>query len=354
MPDNPIGHFFFVIMEEFLALFREKKRILIAPLDWGLGHATRMYALAQILENHGHTVFFASSGLAYTWLNEKYPKTQIFKISSYNVKFSGFWGITFSLLISYFKFKKTIQKENEEMTTIVTQNQIDTIISDHRYGVYHSNTFNIFVCHQLHLLVPKYLRIFSFIANKIHHKLIEKFQLCIVPDFQDHRLAGKLSKVNHFPIPKLYIGALSRFQFYPNNLQKDLEVPDVFAWISGPEPHRKNLELKLIEKLKKIKGKHLICTGIIENEPQKIITQNSEINILPNISDHLFFEYIKNSKILICRSGYTSIMDLYVCNRKAILLPTTGQTEQEYLAEYHKNNHTIVKEKDFDGFEIEW
>lgn len=212
--------------------------------------------------------------------------------------------------------------------TTFCSRKIDGIISDNRFGIRNSKIPCVFITHQLHVLSGST----SYFSSKIHQKIIKKFDVCWVPDTDDvvMNLSGKLGHLNHEPFPVKYIGVLSRM--------KKKEIPktiDILALISGPEPQRTIFEEKLKATLKKSEKKVLIVRGIVEGEQKWQNFENIKtINFL--LSDELE-DTINKSKVVISRSGYTTIMDLTMLEKQAFFIPTPGQYEQEYLAKRLKN-----------------
>ena len=180
--------------------------------------------------------------------------------------------------------------------------------------------------------------------------MIKKFDFCWIPD-EKQNLSGKLSEYNNNHTFR--IGNLSRFkEIIISNKQFTYEF---LAVISGPEPQRKIIENKLIEAFQKQKSKCAIINGKLSKEQSKI----KNIDFFSHQSKDDFIKLISETKTIICRSGYTSIMDLSVIQKEAILIPTPGQTEQEYLAKYHnkkskigflyQNNFTLKNAKNLRG-----
>jgi UDP-N-acetylglucosamine:LPS N-acetylglucosamine transferase len=232
------------------------------------------------------------------------------------------------MLIQIPKILFNIQKENNQLKGIINDFKIDGIISDNRYGMYSNDIPSVFITHQLEIQTP----IFKNFIKKINNKLISRFSECWIPDFEINGIAGKLSRLTNTTKNYKYIGPLSRF------VNKKSEIKyDILAIISGPEPQRSILEKTLIKELKIHKKKSLLLQG----KPEKKYTD--KINNL-TIKSHLSSEELNlamlESRLIICRSGYSTVMDLFKLQKNAILIPTPGQTEQEYLSEFlSKSNY---------------
>ena len=299
-----------------------KKNILVAPLNWGIGHATRCIPIIRKLQEHNFNVIIASSGRSLELLIQEFPNQDFIKIDDYNIKYFSFLPMAISILIQIPKILLSIKKEHAQLKSIINDFKIDGIISDNRYGMYSEEIPSVFITHQLEIQTP----IFRSFIKKINHKLIGKFSECWVPDFETNGIAGKLSHTTNTTINYKYIGPLSRFT------KKKSEIKyDILAIISGPEPQRSILEKNLIRELKLHKNKSLLLQG----KPEKKHTD--KINNL-TIKSHLSSEELNlamiESRLIICRAGYSTIMDLFKLQKNAVLIPTPGQTEQEYLSKY--------------------
>ena len=299
-----------------------KKNILVAPLNWGIGHATRCIPIIRKLQEHNFNVIIASSGRSLELLIQEFPNQDFIKIDDYNIKYYSFLPMAISILIQIPKILLSIKKEHAQLKSIINDFKIDGVISDNRYGMYSEEIPSVFITHQLEIQTP----IFRSFIKKINHKLIGKFSECWIPDFETNGIAGKLSNSTNTTINYKYIGPLSRFT------KKKSEIKyDILAIISGPEPQRSILEKSLIRELKLHKNKSLLLQG----KPEKKYTD--KINNL-TIKSHLSSEELNlamiESRLIICRAGYSTIMDLFKLQKNAVLIPTPGQTEQEYLSKY--------------------
>ena len=300
-----------------------KIKILVAPLNWGLGHATRCIPIINSLTEEGFDPVIASDGAALNLLKAEFPYLEHYQLPSYN--------ITYSKKSSHLKWKlfqqtphifKTIAKERKTTTALVKELNISGIISDNRWGVISSFVPSAFMTHQLKVLSGSA----TFFSTKIQHHYIKQFDECWIPDAEDEpNLSGKMGHGEKPPVPLKYLGILSRFT-------KETPPPlyDVLVVLSGPEPQREMLENIIFSELKKSEYKVILVRGVFEKEQEKVTTNNiCCYNFLT--SSELEF-YLNRSRIVICRAGYTGIMDLVKLKKKAILIPTPGQYEQEYLA----------------------
>lgn len=300
-----------------------KKKILIAILDWGLGHATRCIPIIKLLEERGNTVILASSGTAFQLLAKEFPKLSILELPAYHVKYYSknmFWNMA----IQGPRILWTIFKEHREIKKSVAKHKIDLLISDSRFGCFDPSIKSIFISHQLNIQVPAYLTKW---VNYLNHFMIKQFDECWVPDLADtdKSLAGRLA--HPAPVPVKYIGPLSRMHL------KDKEIKyDVLIILSGPEPQRTRLESILWNQIQTMDKRILFIQGLPGMEKEYL--QIGTIKKWNYLTAEELNAAIAESAIMVCRSGYSSIMDLAALGKKAILIPTPGQTEQEYLAAY--------------------
>ena len=236
-----------------------------------------------------------------------------------------------------------INRENRWLNIFLRRESIDAIISDNRYGLHSKKIISVFITHQLQIKTP-FGKITDKILQKLNYRYIDKFSVCWVPDFKNNNsLAGKLSHPGIFPgIPVHYIGLLSRFA-----KKETSAFYKILILLSGPEPQRTILENIILNDLKLYNEKTILVRGLPEEK--KIITVSSNVEVHNHLSATELNEKICQSEIVICRSGYSTIMDLARLRQKSIMTPTPGQTEQEYLAEYLFKKKLVLKinQKDF-------
>lgn len=310
------------------------KNILIAPLNWGLGHATRCIPIINALIENEYNPIIASDGVALELLKKEFPKLQFELLTSYSIKYSK--------KAAFFKLKLVSQlpcifsayyHEKKQVNKLVEKYNLVGIISDNRLGVYSKKTKSVFITHQLTVLSGNT----SWLTTKIHNYIIKKFDECWVPDFKNEpNLSGKLGHPKSILTNIKYIGPLSRL--------KKTTIPKKYKYLillSGPEPQRTILEDFFKTALMNEKENILFIGGKIEAK-QYSETKNSVTYY--NFMDSKQLEKAFNeSESVICRSGYTTIMDLAKIGKKAFFIPTPGQYEQEYLAIY-------LNEKKLAGF----
>jgi UDP:flavonoid glycosyltransferase YjiC (YdhE family) len=315
------------------------KTILIAPLDWGLGHATRCMPLIDLLLQKNHRVIIAGNGDSFFLLKEQYPQLTFYELPGYNIAYAVGKNAAFHALLQTPKILKTIRAENKVIAEIASKEKIDLIISDNRYGVRHDKIKSIFICHQIALQVPAPFQFMNPIFLKLHLQQIHKFDALWIPDEDgENNLSGKLSHGIHFKIPHTYIGIQSRFSNYLKtpSIIDNLDF-NILIVLSGVEPQRSFLETELRMKFKNRTEKILLVQGKTE---KYIIEEENNITTVSYLNTNNLFTALQKAKVIICRSGYSTIMDLAVLGKNAILIPAEGQTEQEYLAK-------VLSQKDF-------
>lgn len=321
----------------------DQKRILVAPLNWGLGHASRCIPIIHILVQQGYEVLLASDGRALQLLKAEFPNLPSFELPAYRITYRStnmFWNIGWQLP----KIIRAIILERYAIKKLVRQEQVDIIISDNRFGAYAKNCRNIFLTHQLHLKIP--FRPLAAFVNWCNHFFICQFDECWIPDFAEakHSLAGSLSHPILPTFPTHYLGTISRLQ----SIQKGF-LWDIFILLSGPEPQRTFLERKIIEQLKNKKLRAILVQGKTEKKESYQLTPL--IHVVSFMTSEEINTTAAAAQLMICRSGYSTVMDLYQLGKPAILIPTPGQTEQEYLAQTLKKKGIFYTQSQ-EGFDL--
>lgn len=303
------------------------KRILVCPLDWGLGHAARCIPIINEILGKGAEVLIAADGRPLELLKKEFPSLTFIQFKGYPVTYPASGSMILRMLLSIPAILKGIRQEHKELKKIVDLHAIDIVISDNRYGCWNAKTKNIFITHQLMIKAP-------FGESLLHNivlSCIKKYHECWIPDNDGIlNLSGDLSHKYKIPLNTFFIGTLSRFKLLKASSKE--KKYDLLVIISGPEPQRSIFEKLITEQV--IAGK--FKTLIIKGKPEENVTEQIGDHILTvsHLSSPEMMDAMLSSELLISRSGYSSVMDLSALNKKAIFVPTPGQTEQEYLAEY--------------------
>ncbi len=322
------------------------KTILIAPLNWGIGHATRCIPIINELIKQGFTPILASDGNSLSLLQKEFPDLKTYNLPSYGIQYAK--NASFFKLKLLFQIPKILKKIKEErivVKNIIKKENIKGLISDNRFGVWSDKIPSVYITHQIKVLSG----FTTFFTTKIHQRIINKYNVCWIPDVKEtSRLSGKLSNALHLKTKYLYLGVLSRFS---NKLNSNTKINkskyDILVLLSGQEPQRTLLENKLISEFKSSTKKIVFVRGIISEKGK--ITNTKHITFINYLLQNDLEKAINKSALIISRSGYSTIMDLATLQKKAFFIPTPGQTEQEYLAT-HLNELQIApfcKQNDF-------
>lgn len=323
----------------------KQNKILIAPLDWGLGHATRCIPLINVFLTLNCKVIIAASPVSKALLQTEFPNLEFLNINSYNIVYSRNKRLMpLKILLQFPKVIKAVKQEHKWLIQLLKTQHFDAVISDNRYGFYTSKTKTVFITHQLQIKTS--MGIAKNFIRKLTYKFINRFNECWVPDFEnDLNIAGTLSHPKTLPsIPVKYLGPFSRFQ---------KSNPQIFFYkylviISGPEPQRTIFEQKILNLLDLSNEKFLIVSGKPENATS--INEGKNYKAYNHLNTQQLAEAFNQCKYVISRCGYTSVMEILALQKKSILIPTPGQTEQEYLAKHlmkQKWCYTFLQQEDF-------
>ena len=305
-------------------------RILVAPLDWGLGHTTRCIPLIGWLLRLGHHVVFAGNQWQHRFIDNIFPAIEKIHLDGYNVTYGSRQGLEqFALFAQLPRLRKTIKREHEWLQQHAAGLRLDGIISDNRYGLYHPNLPSVIITHQLQVQSGMGSTV-NRAVQQVHYKFLERFGNIWVPDVEGpQNLGGALSHTRPRPHNTSYLGLLSQFD--------EEELPPaagqhLLVLLSGPEPQR------------------TILAGILWQQVQScseqvVFVEGTDSAVQPtHIPDHIIWHRrisgpvltaaLQHAAIVVCRSGYSTLMDLVRLSKKAILIPTPGQTEQEYLGRH--------------------
>lgn len=346
---------------------------LVCPLDWGIGHATRCVPVVKALQEQGFRVIVAADGRPYEFFRNEYPDTELRRFPGTPVRYPArdtyhvtrdTWHVsrntchvprvttlsmTLTMLATLPRLFLGFQREHKYLGKLVEQTGARLVISDNRYGCWHPSVKSVFITHQLNMQVPRWMRWVRPILRKFIYSSVSKYDECWVPDGKDEGgLSGRLSHCSRLPGNCHYIGTLSRFSdFLPEPAGLPCPPTEIFVMLSGPEPQRSILENLIIGQLRATSYAAIIAGGRTESHQQEVI--EGRIHIFPHLSSNSMKHYITEAKYVICRSGYSTLMDLAALGKSAILIPTPGQTEQEYLAKrlMKMNIHHSVTQAEF-------
>lgn len=326
-----------------------KLRILVAPLDWGLGHATRCIPVIYELLKQKCEVWLAGERAQEALLRQEFPDLPFLNLEGYRVRYSrSAAGMVWSMFSQSRKILRGIRSENEWLKKRVAEHGFDAVISDNRYGLYHDDIPCIFITHQLTIKSP--LGTWSErLLQKRNYKYIGRFTECWIPDREGEvNAAGDLSHPVKKPAaPLKYIGLLSRFANSAGSAQSLPVSSSLLIILSGPEPQRSILEEKIIREIAHYPGTANIVRGLPLSA--RLVPSTNSIKFYNHLPAKELKEAMEQAEYIISRSGYSSVMDMITLRKKSIIVPTPGQTEQEYLGRYlsQKKWALCISQRDF-------
>ena len=299
------------------------KTILISPLDWGFGHTTRCVSIIKALLINNNSIIFAGNLAQVNFIKNEFSEIKIELIEGYNVELSSKKSAYSQILNQLYKINKAIGFEFKWVKNYIEKHNVDLIISDNRYGFRSPKVESIFIGHQLNLELPKFKKI----VNSILIKKINQFNKVWIVDDEKINLAGKLSNPKELKIPYCYIGLLSRFTAVSLVLKYDYLI-----LVSGPVPEN-TLFLKEVELFASQSKLKIAIVSTVKSANELI---NVDYYYYPTTGE--LNTLLNSSKTIISKAGYTTLMELLILYKNAVLIPTKGQFEQEYLALSIKND----------------
>ena len=300
--------------------------VLVTPLDWGLGHATRCIPVVRELMLQGCDVLLAGSGDALTLLQQEFPSLRTFTLPGYQPRYPHHGSMVWTMALQLPRFMRVIAGEHRAITRIVAQEKVRAIISDNRYGCWSPEVPSIFLTHQSNILMPRRFGWLQHGVRRMNNRMINHFHQCWIPDVPGERsLAGALAGFRDpgITIKKEYVGWLSRFTGATHTKEKY----DVVAVLSGPEPQRTALEDVLVPQLRRSALRYRVVRGLPSSStPQP---DDRMVDFLPS---EALQQELEAASLVVARSGFSTVMDMQALGKKVVFIPTPGQTEQEYLA----------------------
>ena len=312
----------------------QKRRILYCILNWGLGHATRSIPIVQALIDRGHEVILVSTGRSLVLIQTEFPHCECIDLSDYNVRYSNRrWTLIPHLLMQMPRIFFRLFREHSETKRLVREKNIDLVVSDNRYGCYTGEVPCFFITHQLRFQLPDGLQWSAFLSEIFNRIYFRHYRAVLVPDTQGRlNLSGALShsgRISRHAKLK-YVGLLSSLTIQSEHPDQDI---DYLFLISGPEPSRTIFEDLIAEQAGKLDGKKVMVLGKPESNTN-IQSPDDDLEQNPHLNRNELARVILRSRLVICRSGYSTMMELAALKKRAILIPTPGQTEQESLAQH--------------------
>lgn len=300
------------------------KHIVFCILDWGLGHASRSVPVIKLLLNSGHKVTVATSKNLYdNFLSNEIHGINFLELKPYDPKYSGAHKQVQKLMMQLPHFLSVYLSDKHRIHNFINKNKVDAIISDNRFSCRHNKVPSHYLTHQLRILKPESLHQWKLPAL-VHRYIINMYDSCLVPDMKDS-LFPELTKSDDLKLKPIYLGLLNRFGALAAGTIKKY----ILVILSGPEPQRTILEEIIIQKTYAIDENIVMVRGT--EEPAK--SRFPDHMITYNVANtHILRKLYEECSYVVCRSGYSSVMELMSMKIPAILIPTPGQSEQEYIA----------------------
>jgi uncharacterized protein (TIGR00661 family) len=312
-------------------------RVIYGICSWGLGHATRSLPVIRELLEENNDLTVISHGRSLELLKKELGSNiDYYDIPDYPMLLSAEPRQFMAKSIIYWPlFIRSIQSGISNVKKIIDKKKFDVIISDARYDMLNKTVRTFFISHQIRIMNPLRIKILETGSELFNDFFFKRFNGIIVPDYKEDNLSGDLShnlkKINEKKIH--YVGVLSDFK--KKKIKKDI---DYLISITGPEPQRTILEKKLLLQANDLVGNIAITLG--KTEEKEYSTQEN-IEIFSFLTKEERENLLNRSKLVISRSGYSTILDLAVIGAKALMTPTPGQIEQEYLSRYHNSKGTF-------------
>ena len=328
----------------------QQPKILVCPLNWGIGHASRLVPVIRSLLHQGAAVYIGASGNPGAFLKGEFPDLPFIDFPGYDITYPGTgWGMAMKMMQHAPALLRSIKKEHAALDKLIRKYGFSGVVSDNRYGLYSDKIPSVFITHQVFIRTPWHLSFLQPIIARLNRGFIDRFNTCWVPDNEgENNLSGALSHKRPLPDNFRFIGPLSRFDDMMTPNQHNNPGPpsyDLLVLLSGPEPQRSILEEKVRDQVKSLG----IKVALVRGKPGSGDKPGSIENI--DAYNHLesleLLSLMNTSRLVLARSGYSTIMDLAATGKKAILIPTPGQTEQEYLGKYlGERGHFLVSKQD--------
>jgi uncharacterized protein (TIGR00661 family) len=320
-------------------------KVIYAVCSWGLGHATRSLPVIRKLIKENNEVTIISEGRSLELLKKELGKDikEFIEIPDYPMLLSENARQFMAKSVVYWPiFIHRMRKGLTTLTKLLKDRKCDRIISDARFDMYNRKIPSFFISHQMRIMNPLRIKMFEKGSETFNLYFFKRFRGVIIPDFEKDNLSGdlshNLSRINENKLN--YVGVLSDFK--KKSIKKDI---DYFLSISGPEPQRSIFEKKLLDQIDDLSGKVVVTLGKTE---QLNKFKDKKLETYSFLTKEKREDFLNRSKLIISRSGYSTILDLSVINAKALMVPTPGQIEQEYLAKYHKKKkffHCVNQDK---------
>ena len=311
----------------------KQEKILICPLDWGLGHASRCIPLIYAFLQQGHEVLYAGSGDAFALLQREFPQLTGIDLPSFTLRYSSTSSQVWAVAKALPRLLRMSIAEHRRIRKIVREYGITRVVSDNRFALYGCGCECVYLTHQVWVKLPQSVAWLEPLVAFLHRKIMQRYDACWIPDYAERELslAGELSHPRKLPANAQYIGPLSRFVPVADKETTSLTM----AVLSGVEPQRSLWEALLLEQLQQDEACRVV---LVQGLPQKEVVpyKVGRVEVYASMPTEQLQQHLMQASHIICRSGYSSIMDMAALGKMAqtTFVPTPGQSEQEYLAVY--------------------
>jgi len=303
-------------------------KVFYAVLDMGLGHATRSLPIIREFVNRKWEIWIGSTGRSLAFLKKELPGVTFVETPGYGISYSHGKFLLPKLISQIPKLFYRIRKERRICNKTVEKFSPDLIISDHCYGMYHPQVPSYFLSHQIYFALQRNLQMFSHLVSRFNFAYHRHYRQILIPDVPKDGgglLSGELSRLPDSNPKYKLIGILSSMKRQGVSQEFDLLVS-----ISGPEPQRSIFEKIVMEQVHKLPGKKIVVLG--KSEENKVLVDQKDLKVYTHLPRGEMETYFNGAALIITRPGYSTLMELVELGKKALLVPTPGQTEQQYLA----------------------
>lgn len=319
-------------------------KVLIAPLNWGLGHASRCVPLVRRYLAQGDEVLLGGSGDSLTLLRRHFPDLRVVELPPLELSYSSGNSQVGAMLRALPKIVCQSIGAHRTLRRLLRREHLDLVISDNLFGLWSRRVHSVYITHQLRIPMPRRLKMLESIGMWAHRQVWRHYDEVWVPDYEDpyRALGGTMSHIRRQDKRIRYIGPLSRFEGCQGMaIESDYKGYDIVAVLSGLEPQRTLFEEHICQIYAGRKARVLIVEGKIDCPPTRL--RHGNITRVAHLNDTDLAAALLSARWIITRSGYSSIMDLAalgVLHTKAEVVPTPGQPEQMYLAILHGSSPT--------------
>ncbi len=319
-------------------------KVLVAPLNWGLGHASRCVPLVRRYLAQGDEVLLGGCGESLTLLRRHFPDLQVVELPLLELSYSGGDSQVGAMLRALPKIVRQSIGAHRTLRRLLRDDHLDLVVSDNLFGLWNRRVRSVYITHQLRVLMPGRRKWLEAVASWVHRQVWRHYDEVWIPDYEDpsQALGGIMSHVDYADKRLRYIGTLSRFEGCQGmEIESDYKGYDIVAVLSGLEPQRTLFEERICRLYAGGKARVLIVEGKMNCPPTRF--RHGNITRVAHLDDTDLAAALLSAGWIISRSGYSSIMDLHalgVLSTKTEVVPTPGQPEQVYLALLHGSSYS--------------